>query len=64
MIQRRPDMKKLTLAVAVALLLCACESVDTTAPVTAAGQEQAADPNAVTVTTSGSVEVGVKSSSR
>ena len=57
-------MKKLWLAVALALPLGACTSADTTAPTPAAADEVAPDPGAVTVTTSGSVQVGVKSSTR
>jgi hypothetical protein len=57
-------MKKLWLVAAMALFLGACASADKTAPATADDDEVAADPGAVTVTTSGRVQVGVRSSIR
>jgi uncharacterized lipoprotein YmbA len=57
-------MKNLWLAAVAALQLSACASAQTTAPATTASEAAVADPNAPTITTSGSVEVGVRSSTR
>jgi uncharacterized lipoprotein YbaY len=57
-------MTKLWLALAAVLLLAACASTEAPPPAPTDEEKVAADPNAVTVTTSGSVKVGVKSSSR